>query len=67
MSSGETTDIAPTTTLSPKFQEEDDPVDHFSPLFDETPVELPVSLDSVDRAELLRLQQSDPDLAGSVD
>ena len=45
MSSGESTEV----------QEEDDPVYDLSPLFADTPLELPISLESVDRAELICL------------
>ena len=47
-SSGEMTDIPPSTTPSPEVQEEDDPVGDLLPLFNKTPVELLASLESID-------------------
>ena len=55
MSSGESTDAPLTMTRRPEVQQEEDPVDDLSPLFADTPFKLPISLESVERAELIRL------------
>jgi len=52
---------------SPVRDDEDDTVTDLSPLFDETSVDWPTSLETVDRAELIRLQQLDPDLTSLFD
>ena len=56
-------DVEPTT--SPGIVN-DDTVTDLSPLFDETSADWPTSLHTVDRVELIRLQQLDSDLAAPV-
>jgi len=57
-------EAVPITSLVPG---NDDTVADLSPLFDETSVDLPTSLETVDRVELIRLQQLDSDLAALFD
>ena len=57
-------EAGPSTSPVP---ENDDNVADLSPLFDDPSVDWPTSLETVDRVELIRLQQLDSDLAALLD
>jgi len=63
-------DITPTSSFAEQptcVERGDDNVTDLSPLFDEAAAQPPLSIDSVDRAELIRLQQADADLKNLFD
>jgi len=62
----DTTTLSSDAGLSSSTDHVDDVTD-LSPLFDEAAAQPPPSIDSVDRAELIRLQQADPDLKNLFD
>ena len=57
-------DTTPTSSVaqSTSVERDDDNVTDLSPLFDEAAAQPPPSINSVDRTELIRLQQADSDL-----
>jgi len=63
-------DTTPTSSVADQptsTDRDDDNVTDLSPLFDEAAAQSPPSIDSVDRAELIRLQQADADLKNLFD
>jgi len=61
------TPISSVADQSTSVECDDDNVTDFSPLFDEAAAQPPPSIDSVDRAELIHLQQADTDLKNLFD
>jgi len=63
-------DTTPTSSVADQptsVECDDDNVTNLSPLFDEAAAQPPPSIDSVDRAELIHLQQADTDLKNLFD
>jgi len=63
-------DTTPTSSVADQptsVDRDDNNVTDLSPLFDEAAAQPPASIDSVDRAELIRLQQADSDLKNLFD
>jgi len=55
------------TNQSDQVDENDEIIADLSPLFDESSTDFPPPLVAVDRSELIRLEQSDPDLSALFD
>jgi len=66
-SSQVSTDTTQTTIQSDQVNKNDEIITDLSPLFDESLTDFPTPLEAVDRSELIRLQQSDPDLSALFD
>jgi len=61
------TDTTQSTIQSDQVDENDEIITDLSPLFDKSPTDFPTPLEADDRSELIRLQQSDPDLSALFD